>query len=164
MCGTYQRFHGWIHGCNIQFIWTQSVSSQTDTSESEQSEQEQDFPAAVTTPKGHEGPQCRCPMWNRRPPDRYGYWLSWLSCLGSVLTTVTAPGLPVLHQYNLYYWHLYVPVHSINRAIPTVSLSWCSELWPSRLLQTASGWSCSSEAFVPSHSKWLPNGMLHVSV
>ena len=48
-----------------------------------------------------------------------------LSCLGSVLIIVIAPGLPVLHQYNLYYWHLYVSVHSINRAIPTVSLSWC---------------------------------------
>ena len=48
-----------------------------------------------------------------------------LSCSGSVFIIIIAPGLPVLHQYNLYFWHLYVSVHSINRAISIVYVSWC---------------------------------------
>ena len=38
-----------------------------------QSEPEQDLPAAVSTPEGHDSPQRRYPRRNRRPPDRYGY-------------------------------------------------------------------------------------------
>ena len=44
-----------------------------DTSESEQSEPEQDLPAAVSTPEGHDSLLRRYPRRNRRPPDRYGY-------------------------------------------------------------------------------------------